>query len=172
MSEESNSPANCAAEQTIPPHSPYLGDFGKFHLGRDANLSDKQLHAIDLTIQGYPDIRIAEMLEIDRRTLWYWKTKNEDYRQLLFLARDNVHMRVTDRYHDLLTRAWSVIEASLDHHKEENRFQAAKSLLHMAGAFQRRALKKIPQEDEPRDRQDRTERQLEKETPTLPPKMG
>jgi hypothetical protein len=135
-------------------------------------LSDTQLQAIDLTIQGYPDIRIADMLDIDRRTLWNWKMQNEDYRKLLFLTRDHVHTRVTDRYHDLLTRAWSVIEESLDHHKQENRFQAAKSLLHMAGAFQRRALKKIPQEDEARNRQKRTEPRLEKEMPTLPPKMG
>jgi DNA-binding CsgD family transcriptional regulator len=89
----------------------------RFCEGRDANLSDKQLQAIELTIQGYPDIRIADMLEIDRRTLWHWKTQNEDYRKLLFQSRDYVHTRVSDRYHDLLTQAWSVIEESLDHHR-------------------------------------------------------
>lgn len=56
-------------------HSQIDGDFFP-----EYNLDEVQFRAIELTVQGLGDVQIAEMLSINRRTLWRWKTLDEDYR--------------------------------------------------------------------------------------------
>ena len=52
-------------------------------IGYAPNLTDLQLRAIALTIQGHRDTQIARILSINRRTFWQWKTFDDEYRQAL-----------------------------------------------------------------------------------------
>jgi len=93
------------------------------------------MRAIELTVQGLGDVQIAQMLSINRKTLWRWKTFDENYRQVLAEARSQAHAYATDRYQMLLIRATSVLARFLDDPQEDNRFRAATVLLNMAGCF-------------------------------------
>src|ERR1700675_2765407 len=43
-------------------------------------LSEVQIRAIELILQGLGDARIAKILEINRCTLWRWRSENFDFR--------------------------------------------------------------------------------------------
>ena len=75
------------------------------------------------------------MLSIDRKTLWRWKTFDEDYRQALADARSQVYAAVADRYRAILLRATSVMAKFLEDPVENNRFRASYALLMMAACF-------------------------------------
>ena len=72
------------------------------NIGSNYELSDIQYRAIELTIQGLSDVQIAKMLSIARRTLWRWKTYDDEYRLALSEARSQIHAAVADRYRTLL----------------------------------------------------------------------
>ena len=119
-----------------PPHPPEMGhsgaDWGNYQTN---DLDDLQFRAINLTIQGLGDVQVAKMLSIDRKTLWRWKTYDEDYRLALAEARSQIHAAVADRYRTLLMRATGVMAKFLDDTAENNRFRASYALLMMVGSF-------------------------------------
>ncbi len=115
----------------------------------DYNLTDIQFRAIELTVQGFGDAQIAENLSINRKTLWRWKTFDDDYRSALHDARSQVFSGVTDRYRTLLLRATSVLAKFLDDDDEEKRFRSAYALLMMAGCFKPPAPRKLIQNESP-----------------------
>ena len=64
-----------------------IGDSERmWDIGYAPNLTDLQLHAIALTIQGHRDTQTARILSINRRTLWQWKTFDDEYRAALARA--------------------------------------------------------------------------------------
>jgi hypothetical protein len=99
------------------------------------DLTDIQIRAIELAIQGLNDSQIAETLSISRKTIWRWKTFDENYRQVLTECRAQAHGYATDRYQVLLIRATSVLAEFLSDTNDNNRFRAAQVLLNMAGCF-------------------------------------
>jgi hypothetical protein len=92
---------------------------------RSFNLTDLQLLAIEHTLRGVNDSRIAEMLDISRKTLWNWKTFNEHYRRALAEGRAAVHASVIDRLQATAIKASDTIEDLLDDCDEKTRLRAA-----------------------------------------------
>jgi hypothetical protein len=121
---------------TPPPIPPEMGHSGtEWDEYPSYELSDLQFRAIELTVQGLSDTQIAQMLSIDRKTLWRWKSFDEEYRRALTDAREQIHAAVSDRYRTLLMRATSVMAKFLEDPVENNRFRASHALLMMAGCF-------------------------------------
>jgi hypothetical protein len=100
-----------------------------------SELTERQLRAIELTLEGLSDAQIAQRLSINRKTLWRWKTLDEDYRRILANARVQTYAAATDRYHTLLARATFVLGKYLQDPAEDRSFPAALAILNMAGAF-------------------------------------
>jgi Putative ATPase subunit of terminase (gpP-like) len=126
------------------------------------NLTDIQVRAIELTVQGLADTQIAQMLSVNRKTLWKWKNLNDDYKAALANARSQVHATVVDRYRALLLKATTVLAKFLEDPVEDKRFRAALGLLNMAGCF-----RPLPTPADPRISGDATFA-----PPLLPSKVG
>ena len=107
-------------------------------------LSDLQLRAIELSVDGYTTKQIAAELSIDPKTLWRWKSFNQDYRALLDETRAQRYAVATDRYQNLLLTSTAVLAKHLRGTNQRRQFRAAAVLLNMAGAF-RPLAKKIPE---------------------------
>jgi hypothetical protein len=123
-------------------------------------LTDIQVRAIELTVQGHPDTQIAQILSINRKTLWKWKNLNEEYKIALNTARTQAHAGVVDRYRTLLMRAVGVIAKVLEDPIEDKRYRAALALLNMAGSF-----RPLPIQSDPRPMDYMP-------LPEFPPKVG
>ena len=145
-----------------------IESFGPFEtiwdIERHLNLSDCQMRAIDLTIQGMRDTQIAQTLSINRKTLWRWKTDNEDYRQTLILARMHLHSTTADRCQTIAQKAVAVLGKFLDDTVDNNRLRAAQILLNVASRFKPLSLKSNSHSESP-------PRPLRPE-PDLEPKVG
>jgi hypothetical protein len=99
------------------------------------NLSPLQLDAIRHTLLGTHQGRIAEILGIDRKTLWNWKKFNSDYRRALAVAREMLHDQVADQCQAVLARAVRVIEEYLDCADHDRRIRAVQLALKAAAHF-------------------------------------
>jgi hypothetical protein len=122
-----------------------LGHFeATWDIEQSVNLTDLQLRAIEFTVQGHSDSQIAEMLSIDRKTLWRWKTLNDEYRYVLASARSQVHAAAGDRCQNLLFRATAVLARFLEDPADKNRMRAAQILLQTAGR-----IRPVPQKQPP-----------------------
>ena len=144
MSDNLNSSQSGEAENHAPPggdvrHSETFCDFAD-----EAELSDVQLRAIELTVQGLSDVKVALMLSIERRTLWRWRTKDPNYRRVLEEARRQISTAATDQYQNLLHRATVELANFLRDESDDRRFRAATAILNMAGCFKAPAQKTNP----------------------------
>jgi len=127
------------------------------------NLSDIQFRAIELTIQGMRDTQIAQSLSVDRKTLWRWKTHDEDYQQALTSARIYLHGTTADRCQTIAQKAAGVLAKFLDNTDDKIRLQAAHILLSVASRFKPVTPRIRPQASVPED---------DWPPPILGPKMG
>jgi hypothetical protein len=109
------------------------------------NLSDIQIRAIELSVQGYTDTQTAQFLSINRRTLYEWKTHNEEYRETLAEARQQMHASVTDRYENIVFKATATLVKFLDDPTDASRMKAAQILLNIASRY-----KPIPEKRQPK----------------------
>jgi hypothetical protein len=135
-----------------------------------SELTERQLRSIELTMLGLTDVQIARRLQINRKTLWRWKTLDPDYRRILANARVQLHASATDRYQKLLNRATAILARFLKDSDDNRRLPAAMAVLNMAGAFKPLPLTYFPSSDpQPRALPAPDERIPE---PTLPPKVG
>jgi hypothetical protein len=122
-------------------------------------LTPLQFRAIEYTIQGMRDTQVAELLSIDRKTLWNWKTHDPEFIRALQDARTQVFSVVADRYRAILLKATLVMAKFLDDSAPNNRFRASYALLMMAACFKPPAPPEIPAVDD-------------WPMPVLPPKVG
>jgi hypothetical protein len=113
------------------------------------NLSDLQLRAIELIIQGHNDTQTARILSINPKTLWRWKNLDEDYRQALAEARHQFHATVTDRYENIVFKATAILLKFLDDPANSSRMKAAQILLNIAQPLQTRANSQAPTRQSP-----------------------
>jgi hypothetical protein len=112
------------------------GTFRKHpEISRTANLSDIQLRAIDLLLQGYNDTQTAQLLSISPRTLWNWKNRDDDYREHLAEARHQLHATVTDRLESIVFKATATLLKFLDDPTDASRMKAAQILLSAASRY-------------------------------------
>jgi len=112
------------------------GTFGDdWDFAEISELTERQLRAIELTMAGHTDAQISQRLQINRKTLWRWKTLDEDYRRVLANARIQHYAAATDRYQVLLGRATSILAKFLEDPDDQRCFPAALAVLNMAGCF-------------------------------------
>jgi hypothetical protein len=117
----------------FPKTSAEMGNCGEDLTGDESlDLSKLQLRAIGFTVQGLPDTQIADILSINRRTLWDWKTNNEDYRLALASARSQFHDSVIDCSQNLFFRSTTVLAKILEDADVKNRLRAAQILIQNA----------------------------------------
>ena len=91
-------------------------------------LTDKQLQAIELLVQGARPGVVAYKVGVARETLWRWRQRPE-FRRHLELLRYELHASRVDRIWTLVDKAYDVIEENL----EEGDPQVALRLLNIAG---------------------------------------
>ena len=91
-------------------------------------VSDNQLQAIDLLIQGVRPGEVAHRVGVARETLWRWRQRPE-FRRQLELQRFELHASRVDRIWTLVDMAYDVVEE----HLEEGDSQVALRLLGLAG---------------------------------------
>jgi hypothetical protein len=127
------------------------------------DLTDVQLRAIELTVQGLTDSHIAQVLNVNRKTIWKWKTYNEEYKSALTAARLQAHCTVVDRFRSLLMQSSSILAKALQDPVEEKRYRAALALLNMAGCFRPLPIELV--RPDPNNDDDFP-------MPELPPKVG
>ncbi len=119
-----------------------------------ANLSDTQLNAIDLLLQGFNETQAAQALSINRRTLYHWKTHDEDYREALAEARHQFHATVTDRLESIVYKATNTLVKFLEDPTDASRMKAVKILLNVSQPLQTRPAPKATTDPNPKgDRQ-------------------
>jgi hypothetical protein len=137
MSTDNNSfnPPETASNPTATPP----GEMGHFGAYPDDSchrrLTDEQLRAIELTIQGYSETQISQELSVDRKTLWRWKTHDELYRTHLSHARFQRQASSVDRYQILLDKSTYILSQALGDPDPKIRFRAANVVFNMAGCF-------------------------------------
>jgi len=81
------------------------------------------------------DTQIAQTLSVDRKTLWRWKTHDEDYRQALTSARIYLHGTTADRCQTIAQKAAGVLAKFLDDTDDKIRLKAAHILMTAASRF-------------------------------------
>ncbi len=117
-------------------NSPETGTFRKYpEISPTANLTEIQLRAIDLLLQGYNDTQTAQFLSISPRTLWNWKNRDDDYREHLAEARHQLHATITDRLESIVFKATSTLVKFLEDPADASRMKAAQILLNVASRY-------------------------------------
>src|SRR4051794_12582509 len=91
-------------------------------------LSDQQLEAIDLLMEGMKPTAVAGRLGMSREQLWRWRTHSAAFVARLNHVREEVHGGVVDRLRRIVDESLDVIEESLD----EGDPQAATDVLKIA----------------------------------------
>jgi hypothetical protein len=128
-------------------HGPPRGEMG--HPGALCDIADElgikdiQMRAIELIVRGMPQMQIARLLALDRKTLWRWKTFDPHYQYALYEARHEISAMATDRYQNLLVRATGVLGKFMDDPAEDKRYRAAQTVLNMAGNFRKSVESKV-----------------------------
>jgi hypothetical protein len=92
-------------------------------------LDARQLRAVDLLAEGQTDAQVASDLELDRSTVWRWRTADPAFRAELARRREELWRSSADRMRALMPRALDVIEKAI----EEGDRQAALALLKLGG---------------------------------------
>ena len=146
-------------------HSETNWDFSEI-----SELTEIQLRSIELTMHGLTDVQIARRLQINRKTLWRWKTLDPGYRHILANSRVQLHAAATDRYQRLLSRATKILGKLLRDQDNGHRLPAALAVLNMAGAFKPLPMTYFPSDQPPPAETPQLD-DLRPE-PELPPKIG
>jgi hypothetical protein len=117
-------------------NSPQMGKIGTFgDVDPSYELSPPQCRAIELALAGLRWSQIAASLEINRKTLWRWKTQDPNFQQALADARADRRDIAVDRCQALAFRAASVLANFLEDSDDKHRFRAAQLLLQAAARF-------------------------------------
>ncbi|HEV8291672.1 MAG TPA: hypothetical protein VGP94_07095 [Tepidisphaeraceae bacterium] len=98
------------------------------------DLSDQQIHAIQLTLDGYTDGSIARIVKINRSTLWRWKNFHPLFKAELSRRRHEAWSAAGDRFRRILFSALKHIRRQLEDTNAATSFRAARLLLNLAGA--------------------------------------
>ncbi|HEY1921775.1 MAG TPA: helix-turn-helix domain-containing protein [Tepidisphaeraceae bacterium] len=129
-------------------------------------ITDIQFRAIELAIQGHRDTQIAQMLGLDRKTIWNWKTHDENYRDALTRARTHLHSTTVDRCQNIAQQATLVLADFLSEDNVPNiRLRAAQILLSTASRIKPEKVK-LPSPPQQQQEED------DFPPPFLPPKVG
>lgn len=82
-------------------------------------LTPIQQRAIALLLQGKSQTEIARELNIDRTTLWNWRTKDPVFTAELNKAQAELYERAVSRLYSLTTKALETLEGILEKSNDE-----------------------------------------------------
>lgn len=150
---ESISEQTGAPTQAIPQNSP---EFPTFEEAQDDNthatdefdsVSDRQRCAIELILTGASYSKVAQTLGIDRKTLYFWRMRDPQFRGLLQRRRTETYDCTTDRFRALLSTSLDALEKQVNDRYAPTSLRAARTMLAMARIGQ--AVATTPDRNEP-----------------------
>jgi hypothetical protein len=94
-------------------------------------LTDKQVLAIELLVQGKSQSAVAVSVEVTRRTLYGWR-QDEDFRAALHRRRRELWDDYAERLRALVDPALGVLEAEVHDEYDRSRVRAAGMILRFA----------------------------------------
>jgi hypothetical protein len=125
------------------------------------DLDHRQLRAIQLTTLGWRFSRIASEIHVDPRTLYRWRTENDNFRSALAQAKTDRDDSADQHTHGVADLAVDVLEEILHEAQDTHRLRAAQIIL----THSTRLKPKPTSRSENQDEESWPE-------PELPPKVG
>ena len=122
-------PENFPQESGISGHSRAFSgaDLPDFDPGD--SLSNAQVRAIQLALDGHRWGRIAQLLHIDPKTLWRWRNENPDFQSTLTDARTQRIESADQRAQWIAERATETLDEILHNSADNHRLRAAQIAL-------------------------------------------
>jgi hypothetical protein len=108
-------------------------------------ITDMQYNAIQFILTGRDDTQVADALQIDRSTIWRWKTSDPAYRFALETMRESVRAALSDHCKNQVQNASGVLYTLMtDSRDEKIRLRAAEALFRNGRRyFKRNKLPKV-----------------------------
>jgi hypothetical protein len=108
-------------------------------------ITDIQYNAIQFILTGRDDTQVADALQIDRSTIWRWKTSDPAYRFALETLRESVRAALSDHCKNQVHNASGALYTLMtDSRDEKIRLRAAEVLFrHGRRYFTRNKLPKV-----------------------------
>jgi broad specificity phosphatase PhoE len=132
-------PTPSSPDPTLPEETKNFAESGENGTFGDIDpnyqLSSPQCRAIELALSGARWSQIAKTLDLNRKTLWRWKTHDDAFQQALAAARADRRDFAVERCQTLANRASSVLADFLQDPQDKNRMRAAQLLLQAAARF-------------------------------------
>jgi hypothetical protein len=91
-------------------------------------LDQQQERALSLIAEGLPDVRVAQVIQVDRRTIYRWR-RMPAFRRQLELLRKDLREAARDRLHQLLPAAFGLIERQFENPQRPEALRAATLVL-------------------------------------------
>ena len=98
----------------------------------EEKLSDRQLRAVVLMLDGKHDSEVAQQVGVSRRTLIRWRLEDADFIAELRRRRRQLWNATADRLRSLLDPAVDVLAEQLRDRYDRTRFRAATTILRLA----------------------------------------
>jgi hypothetical protein len=108
-----------------------LGNFGNIWEIVDFNfsLTNPQLLAIQLAVQGLRWGQIAQRIGVTRRTIWNWRNENSDFQSALTEAIAQRQDTADQRTHAQAIRATEILSQIMENPHDKHRVRAAQIIL-------------------------------------------
>ena len=97
-----------------------------------AELTDRQLAAIELIASGATDTAVAEALHVNRRSVYRWRVEDPEFRAHLSKRRAELYANSVDRLRAMLNQALNTLEQQISDPYTTTSLRAARTLLVMA----------------------------------------
>ena len=103
-------------------------------MSNDKQLNDKQLGAIQYLLAGQSQTETAELVDVDKATLWRWMQKPEFIAALNF-ERNEIHSANREYLRSLTSKAIGVLDKLMDSKNEATKHRAAIAILDKGGSM-------------------------------------
>ena len=112
-------------------------------------LTNQQLLAIHLALQGLPWRHIAEKVGVSPRTIWTWRNENFNFQKALDEAFTQRRQSADQRIHNQADRAAEILAAVMENPSHKLQVRAAQLLLQASARLRPRpkSTDSTPQED-------------------------
>jgi hypothetical protein len=109
---------------------PEMGNSGEFEgIQGNFDITDAQFSAIRMTLEGHKDRSISAALDVDRKTLWHWKTHDPEYRRALATMRAQIRDGFADNYQSHVKFAADVVKGLLSQCNDQKLLLRAADIL-------------------------------------------
>jgi hypothetical protein len=116
-------------ESGISGHSRAISGIPAPDVETENQLSNEQIHAIQLALEGHSWGEIAEAVGIDPKTLWRWRNQNVYFQEALANSRALRLQTSDDRAQSFADQAADLLSRVMEESEEKYRIRAAQILL-------------------------------------------